>query len=132
MITSVALFFTLITAPLSGICPEPSAQATDEIIRKLENDESFRTEIGASPNEYLTVEALTDESTCDILQLSAATFGISHDDPNPRFRYVYVRSDKFFFIVSIRKPIEDDLLYFALAPLFVLNSQYQLLQAYLR
>src|SRR5690554_3560603 len=120
------LFLLWIPARASGICPDPSESAKSEVVRRLETSEKFRIAIGATPTEYQSVHVLTDESTCDILQISAATQGISRDHPDTHYTYAYVRSNKYYFIVSVEEPITDDSLYFGLAPLYVFNRQYQL------
>lgn len=133
MISIFVSLLILIPAPPDRICPEPSNRATQVVQSLLQNGGHFRTTIGASEAEYQSVEPLTDESTCDFIQLSADAQGLGLDHLDPRYRYVYVRSQNYFYLVTIYTPLpEDDFLYLGLTPLWVMNRSYQVIHGIMR
>lgn len=128
---TLALNFLVLTSVNSG-CPSPSESAVQEIVYRLQHDQDFLAEIGASTNEYESVSYLSNYSTCDLIFLSAESRGYGQNTANNRFRYVYVRSDNYYYLVGIQTPRDDDWLEFGLLPLVVMNRSYQIIHTILR
>jgi hypothetical protein len=112
------------------LCPPASPETVEAVQSLLQESERFRTDIGASEQEYQSVEILTDESTCDLITLMAHAQGMSLTYDDPRYRYVYVRSQNYYYIVSTYTPLpEDNFYYLGLKPLIVMNRQFNIVEA---
>lgn len=122
----------LMLVPSNVGCPPPSEEAVQEVVYRLEHDQDFIAAIGASQNEHESVRYLSDYSTCDLIYISAEARGFGQDTTQLFFRYVYVRSDDYYYLVGIQTPRDDGLLELGLLPLIVMNRSYQVIHTILR
>lgn len=131
---SVLLLYALSAFVIGGICGPYSETAEDSVVHLLSSSslDDLRNELGVAASELPSLEYLSDESTCDLVTLSAQSQGIGFDTEYLGFRYVFFRSNKFYYLVAIPAPRPDGLLELGLLPLHVMNSSYQIVGGYWR
>ncbi len=90
----------------------------------LEEDGILRSDIGASPQEFQSVEPVVDASTCDIIVLMAQSQGMGISYSDPRYEYVYLKSQNYYYLVTTYSPLPtDDYLDLGLLPMVIMNKQ---------
>lgn len=123
----------LITLSIGNIgCPPPSEEAVREVVYRLQHDQEFIADIGAPGDEHESVSYLSDYNICELISLSAEARGYGQDTASNHFRYIYIQSANYYFLVGIQIPRDDDWLEIGLLPLVVMNRSYQVIHTILR
>lgn len=127
------LISTLLLLSLGGTsspCPPADPDTANFIKLVLQESERIRTDIGASPNEHETVEILTDSTTCGYITTMAGVQGLNLTPPDSRYRYVFIKSQNYYYLVGQFTPTpQDDKLHLGLLPLVIMNKQFVILTA---
>lgn len=125
ILVNILLAATLHTGTPCGAYDENAEMSLQRFLTAARLD-STRAEFGISSSEASTVSYLTDDSTCDIIRLSAESQGIGFDTEYRGFRYVMFQSQNFYYLFAFPQIRPDGLFDIGVLPLIVMNRSYEI------